>query len=307
MPLLLLPERRRLGSTAAPCLLRLLARADTTQAEPGDDALLQHAFDIVPRTVPAAALTRQHDCGDAAHNAWLRADPGHVRADMGMGRLLALGDMGLTPDEVEALLRPLRPLFGDEGFPISAPVPSRWYLMLPRDARLPAFAAPEAVLGDDLYTHLPQGDIGRRWRRLLNEAQVILHNHPVNAARAAQGRLAVNTLWFWGGGVLPSSVRTPWREVCSDDPLLRALAMQAGAAVHARASCDMDVGADTLVDLRDARDAADVERDWLEPLLQRQRSSGLGSLRLAFLDGLRLHYLPNHRWRFWRRPAAALG
>lgn len=309
MPLLLLlPERRRLrgDAAAAPQLHRLLARADTSQATPGDDALLHAAFDILPRTLAPAALSRAHDADDAPLHRWLRADPGHVRADMGVGRLLALGEVGLTPDEVEALLKPLRPLFGDEGFPISAPHPARWYLALPRDAQLPVFADPEQVLGDDLYTHLPQGDAGRRWRRLLNEAQVVLHNHPVNAERAAQGRVTINTLWFWGGGVLPDTVRSRFTEVASDDPVLRALAKQAGVAL-ANERAQAGRGAASLVDLRDLRDLATLERDWIAPLLARQSRDALGTMQLAFADGLRVDYRAAHRWRFWRRAVAAAG
>ena len=78
-------------------------------------------------------------------SAWLRADPAYVRPDINGARLLAYGDaLALTQAERDALLRPLQPLFGDAGFPIDAPTPSRWYLRLPREAKLPAFAASRA-------------------------------------------------------------------------------------------------------------------------------------------------------------------
>src|SRR5690606_28233877 len=144
----------------------------------GERAQLQRWFELLPRGWPVAAITRQRDAGDAVLHGWLRADPAYVRPDMTGARVLAIGELGLTQEEADALLQPLRPLFGDTGFPISAPVPSRWYLALPVESILPAFAPPEAVLGDDLFTHLPDGPEGRRWRALLNEAQVSLHNNP---------------------------------------------------------------------------------------------------------------------------------
>lgn len=305
MPLLLLPDRRRLRGelSSLSALPRMLARGDSTVDEPGTLGQVRAVFDIVPRRVSCAALSREHDAHDASLNAWLRADPGHVRADMGMGRLLACGDLGLTPDEVEALLKPLRPLFGDEGFPISAPHPARWYLMLPRGAQLPVFADPETVLGDDLYQHLPQGEPGRRWRRLLNEAQVILHNHPVNAARAAQGRVTVNTLWFWGGGVLPDSVRSSWTQLRTDDPVLHALARLAALPVQPPSGADA-VEAGTVLDLRAVRDGVALDRDWIEPLRARQRRDRLGPIELLFADGHRVRYAAAHRWRVWRRAPA---
>ena len=39
-----------------------------------------------------------------------------------------------------------------------------------------------------------------RWRRWLTEMQMLLHEHPANAAREARGRSPVTGVWFWGGG-----------------------------------------------------------------------------------------------------------
>lgn len=296
---LLLPARARLEGDS-PTLARVLARGDAASGAAGDEAQLLRAFDVLPRGLPVAALTRQYDRGDAAHQAWLRADPAHVRADLGAGRLLACGELGLADAEVEALLQPLRPLFGDDGCPISAGAPSRWYLALPRDARLPAFVPPSRVLGDDIYAHLPEGDLGRRWRRLLSEAQVTLHNHPLNAERARAGKPVVNSLWFWGGGVLPDHVRSIHSAVMSDDLLCAALARQAQVGhVELPVSLPLVPPRGALVDLRRLRAARAIERDWVEPALARLRGQDL--LRLDFADGSRVDYRRGHRWRFWRR------
>lgn len=301
---LLLPSRDRLDGAAA-AFDRVLARGDRSQFEAGDQLQVSRAFDLLPRGLPIAALTRQYDRGDAADHTWLRADPAHVRADLGAGRLLACGELGLDDAEVEALLQPLKPLFGDDGCPISAGAPSRWYLMLPREARLPVFAPPGRALGDDIYEHLPEGDLGRRWRRLLSEAQVILHNHPLNADRAAAGKPTVNSLWFWGAGRLPDHVRCPAGIVLSDDLLFAALAQAAQVSQRELPSSLAATAAEpgTLVDLRRWRDAATLERDWLLPALASARRARR-SLRLDFADGLQIDYLHGHRWRFWRRAPA---
>jgi hypothetical protein len=296
---LLLPPRARLEGDA-PTLERVLARGDASAATAGDEAQVMRAFDVLPRGLPVAALTREYDRGDAAPHAWLRADPAHVRADLGTGRLLACGDLGLSNEDVDALLQPLRPLFGDDGCPISAGAPSRWYLALPRDVRLPTFAPPSRVLGDDIYSHLPEGDLGRRWRRLLSEAQVVLHNHPLNAERVRAGKPMVNSLWFWGGGILPDHVRSGHTQVLSDDLLFAALAKQATIGrADLPAALPAQAPRGTLADLRRLRAARAIERDWLEPALARLR--GQDRLRLNFADGNVLDYRRGHRWRFWRR------
>ncbi len=291
---LLLPERRRFAGQPLPlALARSLGRADALPAgEAGGRAQLRRHFDLLPRGWPAAALTRALDAGDAPLHAWLRADPAHIRPDMTGARVLAIGELGLSPADAASLLEPLRPLFGDAGFPLSAPVPSRWYLALPAEARLPDFAPPEAVLGDDLFNHLPEGPEGRRWRALLNEAQILLHQHPLNAARAAAGLPTVNSLCFWGFGRLPDHVRTPHAAVFGDDPLLRALAARAGVPVA-------EEGA-TLMDLRALRDVAGLAEAVAAGL------SGGARLVLDFADGARIGLAPAQRWRLWRRPRAAL-
>ncbi|HEU0152525.1 MAG TPA: phosphoglycerate mutase [Arenimonas sp.] len=292
----LLPERRRFaGQPLGDALGKALARGDRlSDGEPGEQAQLLRHVDLLPRGWPMAAITRQRDAGDAVLHQWLRADPAHVRPDMTGARVLAIGDLGLSQDEADALLAPLRPLFGDTGFPISAPVPSRWYLALPVEARLPAFSPPDAVLGDDLFSHLPEGPEGRRWRALLNEAQVLLHNHPVNAARVAAGKPAVNSLCFWGAGKLPDRVHMPFAAVSSDDAELLSLAALAGVG----ASGD----GPQLLDLRRARDLSAVAAR-LQPALEDLARDGL---RLDFADGARWWLQAGQRWRFWRRPTARL-
>jgi len=293
---LLLPERRRFaGQPMAIEVGRALARADRLDdGEPGERAQLLRHFDLLPRGWPMAAITREMDAGDAVLHRWLRADPAHVRPDMTGARVLAIGELGLDAAEAEALVKPLRPLFGDAGFQISAPVPSRWYLALPVESQLPAFAPPEQVLGDDLFTHLPEGPEGRRWRALLNEAQVILHNHPVNAARVAAGKLAVNSLCFWGAGKLPDHVRTGHAVVATADPELQALARLAGLKATAEGP--------QLFDLRRQRDWTKVESHLLPGL----RELGRDELQLDFADGARWSLRSGQRWRFWRRPLAKL-
>lgn len=292
----LLPERRRFaGQPVGGETGKRLARADRlADGEPGERAQLLRHFDLLPRGWPMAAITRQRDAGDAVLHTWLRADPAHVRADMTGARVLAIGELGLSHDDAQALLAPLRPLFGDLGFQLSAPVPSRWYVALPADAKPPAFSPPEDVLGDDLFSHLPDGPDGRRWRALLNEAQVILHNHPVNEARTAAGKPTVNSLCFWGAGRLPDHVRSPYTGLASPDPELLSLAQLAGIANTPEGP--------QLLDLRQARDWSAVEQRLLPGL----RELGADEMLLDFADGTRYSFKAAQRWRFWRRPLASL-
>lgn len=303
---LLLPPLDRLPTlTAHPPVARLLARADRLpDGAPGEEEQLRRHFEASPAGWPLAALTRELDAADAGDLSWLRADPAHVRADMSAVRLLASGSLGLPREHSDALMASLRPLFDEPGWELSAPHPERWYLRLPRDTELPAFYRPEHVLGDEIHDLLPSGTAGRRWRALLNEAQIVLHNHPVNAERARSGRLPVNSLWFFGGSRLPAGVVARAEVVMAEDAELRAFAAAAGVTLRAERSFPpADDGQRLLIDLRDLRDTQLLARDWLLPLWDALRRGRWQTLELDCGDGRRFRITASQRWRIWRRGA----
>ena len=281
-------------------LRTLVARADPRPAGPkGYLAGLENYF-TCPGGLPAAALTRDLLMGDAADAVWLSADPAWVQPDLNGARLLACGQLALTMEEAQALARPLQPVFGDAGMLLEVSSPDRWHLRLPKDSQIPTFASPERALGEDLFEHLPQGAEGRRWRMLINETQILLHQHPVNQARAERGLPPVNSLWFWGGGSLPAQVRTALAAVIGDDVLLGALARRAGLVMQPRTPAHVALArAGGLVDLQDL--PADViAKDWwstLGPLLRTQ------PVQWVFASGERYLHRPWHRLRFWRKAA----
>lgn len=287
----------------APALSRLFARGDALPSgDSGSEAQLRRHFRLTPAHWAPAALTRQAEVGDAAGASWLRVDPAHVRPDLNGARLLGLGErLGLSQADVDALLPALKPVFGDSGFALDAPHPSRWYLRLPREARLPAFSAPDDALGEDLLEHQPEGPEGRRWRALLNDAQIVLHNHPWNAQRAARGLVSVNALWPWGGGVLPDRIVGDVVQVRSDDDLLRALARLAGGEGAPLPAAFSPAPVPVLHDLRRIRDLAALQRDWLLPACEALHSGAIAALHLDSLDGSGLRLARGQRWRFWRR------
>ena len=304
----LLPSRQRIEAPVAGSLMsRCLAQGDGADQREGTGAQFARHVDVLPRRLAMAAVSRQVDCGDAQGSSWLRADPVSLRADMTTGRLMAHGDLGLDADAVESLLSPLRPLFGDEGFPISAgrrtpDATSRWYLQLPAETELPEFVDPLDALGADLGDCLPEGAAGRRWRRLFSEAQIVLHNHPFNVQRRDAGLPPVNGLWFWGGGRLPDHLSFAHANVVSHDESLRLLLAFGREATPAIEDFEQAIGrpleGDWLVDLRRRRDAATVVEAAL-PAIQRHLADG--QVQFDFADGRCVHWRRAHRWRFWRR------
>ena len=127
---LLLPATAKFAGIALPAALaKALGRADRGTHDAGGRAQLSRHFRLLPNRWADAALARAADTdeGDARVNAWLRADPAWIRPDINGARLLGIGDtLGIEQADVDAFLPALRPLFGDAGFVLDAPAPSRW-------------------------------------------------------------------------------------------------------------------------------------------------------------------------------------
>ena len=195
--------------------------------------------------VPAAALMWEGDAAGsesrdvAAATAGpdgpplvpLRADPVHLRPDLDAARLFDASHFSLAREEAAEMAAALDRHFAPEGVRFEAPHPVRWYARLERQPEA-EFQPPGGVVGRDAGGALPAGNEGSVWRRRMNEAQMVLHDHPANQHRGARGELAVNSVWFWGAGEPGPVPRRRFDEVLADDPLVRALARRSGARVR---------------------------------------------------------------------------
>ena len=298
---LLLPSLERVPGASLPAgFARALGRADRIDGESGRAAQLRRHFSLLPDRWSEAAISRladpDADVDDVRRHAWLRIDPAHLRAGINGVVLLGTGEaLGLDEMDSSAFLPSLKPLFGDAGFRFEAPHPSRWYLRLPMEAKLPAFASPDIALGDDVFEHTPEGPEARRWRALMSEAEVLLHNHSRNVMRAEAGRVAVNALWPWGGGTLPDHATAAFPKLHSGDVLLHGLARLANIkAMPAKPP----TAEDALFDLSKADAAA------LRPMLDALDRGEFPELVLDFADGSQFTLRRPQRWRFWRKPFA---
>lgn len=282
-----------------------MGRSQRLELEVGDLAQLRRPFRLRPSgRWPSAALIERlsRPASQVQPFQWLRADPVWLQPDLTTARLMGWGNLGLKVEEAEALLAPLKPLFGDFGYVLEAREPEAWVVQCPAETRLPDFPHPLEALGDDAYPYLPQGPDARRWRSLMGEAQVLLHQHPTNADRVRRGLPPANSLWFWGGGMLPDEVRGPQGAVATADPELAAYASGGGARVSDR----VDATTPGLIDLRAERRWPVID-DLVALALAAMGQGAFKELRLDFADGRVLRLFRAQRWRFWRPAFGGFG
>ena len=266
------------------------------------------------RDWPVAPYTLLADGGAPAGHYWMRADPVHIEAGRDSLGLTDSTAFDVSRNESEALVETLNRHFGPAMlfYPMR---PERWYVRLEKapDMRTTPPAAARGVAIDE---NLPSGPDAMRFLALMNEAQMLLHEHPVNAGREARGDLPLNSIWFWGGGVIDAAKARPFSAVVGDDPLARGLALAAGiparalpkdadsvlAALEDEGLALVVLDAPREAQLRERRTA--LERDWFLPLLAALKSGRIGMLTLHLCGAdslLEVETVRSDLRYFWRR------
>jgi hypothetical protein len=270
---------------------------------------------------PVAAFTLLADGGTPGGDFWLLADPVHLQLQRDRMVLVDAGNLDISADEAASLTSALNLHFAQDGLIFLPTRPDRWHLRLAQPARLETHPL-DAVIGRNIRSFLPGGPDGKRWHTLLNEIQMLLHSHPVNEKREQRGELTVNSIWPWGGGVLPENMTAPYAQVWANDDLARGLAVAAGvpraetptSAAEWLSQAAPGVNLIVLDALRSAALSGDflrwrenllrLENDWFAPLRQALSSGRLSGLSLhVFADTSAQSFSISRAdsWKIWRR------
>ena len=151
---------------------------------------------------PVAAYTYLVDSGQAKKQWYLRADPVCLQPDRDRVLMVNANLKNITMADAQAVAEEINRLYCDEAWQFVTPHPQRWYILL-KDEPCIETASIDQVIGQDIHGYLPTGPNQNYWRSILNEIQMLLHNHSVNFQRNSQDMQSINSLWIWGGGKLP--------------------------------------------------------------------------------------------------------
>lgn len=305
------------GASRHPALELLLARGRRTHDDPLDLARwLAREFGLAEAPVPAGALTALAGGLEPGEDAWLRADPVHLRLQRDSMMLVPAAGFDVSRAEADALADAVNRHFA-ASFSVHVVSPAAWSLRVKGDAAIDG-RSPLELAGQDVDANLPAGADAARWHATLNEVQMLLHDHPVNEAR----EVPLNSLWFWGAGRLPQEAEGPWQSVTADDPVALGLAKLAGLRHRALPAGAGDwlerlpetgrqlVVLDALAAAAALRDGeahaarlGAMEADWFAPLLAALKSGRIGMVTVHLPDaGLSIETVRGDLRRFWRRP-----
>lgn len=253
------------------------------------------------RAHPSAPLTA---CGMGFEaGEWLHADPVHFAAGLNEVSLVPLrGDAAPSDTEMDALTPMLAAHFIGSGFDVHRGAHG-WLICAAQPYRT------ETVVAEYARTHewgevLPSGEGAGELRRWMTEAQMLLHDHAVNDARAARGLPAMNALWLWGSGRVDASPVGSDVACLGRNAYLRGLCLvhdwRAPTAVHSVQEL-LAVARDRArtVAVVEAHDLNEFESQYLSALVEALRTGVVERITLA-LDEWRID-IDRWRWRrFWR-------
>ncbi len=235
----------------------------------------------------------------------------HLRPDMHSAVIVPIHEGHKNWEDIRLIIKDLSVEFNVD-YDISE-IAGRLFLL-----HLKQFEAPTcyphilSVLGKIANPYIEQSKQYLPWYKLLNEIQMFMHQHPVNQRRVQHGLLAINSLWFWGGGHRRQVADTSLAWFC-DDPLLNQFARSLGLTPR---SCTefgpTDKPGDALViDLRLLETVKtdcsvhlgelllDIEQKLLQPLLAMVRT---GRAQIVLRAGYEYDFTlkwPN-MMKFWR-------
>lgn len=212
-----------------PSLETLISKSKATPSPASDFcAWLCQAFNIEKQVDwPVAPIMLQTDCidHDAAtkNDYWLRADPVYLRVEQNHIMLADNHAFELTQEEAVQLTSVINQHLKSDGITLLPLHPYRWYIPLTTTPEIHTHTLNSAIC-KNINTLLPTGKDSMKWHRIFNEIQMLLYDHPLNQARIARNQIAINSIWFWGGGHIPQSVRSSYTGIWSNDNFSQSLA-----------------------------------------------------------------------------------
>ncbi|MGH8397082.1 MAG: hypothetical protein ACRETA_02400 [Gammaproteobacteria bacterium] len=187
-------------------------------------------FNLKVTEFSPAPFMRLADTGQRDSGFYFCADPVHLAPDRDQLVMLPLSAMQVQMVEAAGLAETFNHMYEADGYRLETPNTEHWYLRCP--AALNCITQePAKVEGQAVFDFMPSGEHGMRLRQLMNEVQMLFFEHPVNQAREAAGKPAINSLWLWGGGCLPGKPIHGPERVVTDLPAL------AGLARYAESDC----------------------------------------------------------------------
>ena len=308
-------ELANLQSTSA--LSRLLAKAQVAQFNVALEALICQQFGLNKEgDLPIAAISAAVDGLEVGDNYWLRADPVHFVMQRDCFSLSEPAPLLVKPAHATLMVASLNAHFAQDGLVFCIGKSGAWYLRMDKAAQITT-TLPSVAMDKNVHHFMPQGVDSAKWKSILNEVQMLLHDHPANEARESSGEPVVNSVWLSGGGVMPAfkALQHDVDLMMANDVLREGLATWANIACQPIPTNLDKVLQSTAQHVRIAlpqsnhSQANHLDAAWFLPLFVALKNRQIEqlTLNLGFYEKCLVVVIkPLDAYKFWRKPKSIM-
>lgn len=285
----------------------LLSKAKVTQVNTPLEALICEQFGLpIPSEnqpdYPIAAMAAEADGLDVANAYWLRADAVHLVLQRDCFSLGEPVPLSVEPAYIEQMIASLNQHFSQDGLTFLIGNSGACYVRSAQPLQIKT-TLPSVAAGKNVHPFMPQGSASAKWLSVLNEIQMLLHEHSANQAREAKGELAVNSLWLSGGGQIlqPAALKNDADLIVANSPFYQGLAKYSAIKCQ---SVPEDLNSVLNIENLHTRLALTDIKDSFERIVTGLKNKKIKqlTLNLGFYEkSLIVEMTPLDTYKFWRR------
>lgn len=304
--------------------LKILSRSQHCPCSTNLHDVVTEVFDLrINEDFPSAALSLLAYGSYDAAMSYMHADPVHLQADMDHAVMTSSIDLSVSELDAKHLCDTLNQHFNQDGLYFFRTSKDQWFVSSSDRIRMKTTSLSDAT-GRNVNFFLPQGDDSRYWKRVLTEAQMLMHSHDVNTTRENTAQQTINSLWFHGSGDLPDYGHAEISSICSDHDMFKGLARHLDTAhlvvpgsvdiyvKHLLSNLSPAVNVLHLSDLEHLINYSDVNlwldglsgvlQQWLYPLIKAAHSNNIVVV-LYPCNGKKYYLSKYDSLKFWQKGA----
>jgi len=161
---------------------------------------------------------------DEKPNTWVcYASPVLIQPNRDHLSIVQADGFELEIDDAKSLCSEFNDYFKDDGLQFGFTQANTWFCYHD-EASNAAVISPTQIIGKNILEYLPSELSDVQWRKMFNETQMLLHHSATNQRRVSNGKPEINSLWFWGGGILPEGFDPVFNQIFTNNPEMKGLA-----------------------------------------------------------------------------------
>jgi hypothetical protein len=264
-----------------------------------DERLLSDLGLSAQGSLPIAALLQQGELlfDDTLKSFCLLAQPVYLQLQRDSFGLSEVPKLSCT--EYEKLTAEFNEHFNEDGIRFTkSKTQQYWFVSYASPINVSTYPL-QAAIHQNINTLQPYGNDAKQLLTVINQLQMLLHEHPINIARSERDEVTVNSVWLSGEGMLPLEMVTSV-EFLGEGSLLNGILKLANKAAHPNLESLLKKQVNQAVAIYE-----DLNHIQWGELFNAVKSRKIKHLEVYLPIGnvtMHLSIVPSDRWKFWRKP-----